>query len=493
MVEFFTQQLDELIIIGLATLSFVEHIELSKTWLTCVALISAISPFDLLLGLTAATFKLEIRHLYRLWAAWCLARAAKYRRAYGCGFVDVILVTSGGLCLGLGFSLKVFVLSLELAFAVRLFDFEERPRQERFEKSALVTAPFIGLLLLTDSIDTTNGYQMCIHFAFHIFTLGAVLSRYIYLKTAPKSRSRLVLFTLVWVGIVCSSLAFVCWRKVDVTALLHTRSSLADTPTQTRLVFFVLNELWDHAAVLIYWVVTAPLALSLGIKFALRRPPMGGAAAKHQYTLSRKYFHLMVLLVALPTLVSVKIEFAAAVWTVVLGFYTFIESLRASEVTALDEWLQRNVFPYADDRDKTGLIITPLMLILGTCCTILLEAVQYSVDSPHTPHTLRASLGMASACVGDAVAAVVGTWVSHPRPLPYSTNGKTMEGSAAFFMSFLLTLWCVTGGCVSWVPCVSAGLAATLYEGYTTGIDNFPVALTAYVTYHLTDVLTKVD
>lgn len=142
-----------------------------------------------------------------------------------------------------------------------------------------------------------------------------------------------------------------------------------------------------------------------------------------------------------------------------------------------------------DKRDREGLILTPFFLGLGTCVTLWIETFRRGTSFS----IYRASIGLVATCVADGAAGIAGTFSPTKWRLYGSgDNGKTVQGTAAFIVSYVLFSLVVLAALAAWQsPCwrqvvpgiVVAAIVSGLVEGYTKSIDNFFVALVAYLTH----------
>eukprot|EP01054_Gregarina_sp_Poly1_P001063 Gregarina_sp_Poly_1__1062@NODE_125_length_13444_cov_91_472378_g111_i0_p2_GENE_NODE_125_length_13444_cov_91_472378_g111_i0NODE_125_length_13444_cov_91_472378_g111_i0_p2_ORF_typecomplete_len511_score48_69CTP_transf_1/PF01148_20/2_4e02CTP_transf_1/PF01148_20/3_1e05GPI2/PF06432_11/8_5_NODE_125_length_13444_cov_91_472378_g111_i010512583 len=501
-----TQRLENQLLVGVTVLRAAQHARgsyshLHSAFLCVLAALcwkhQVVTTFDLLLGLTASLFGVSKEGVALLATMWILNRLSAKKpaglRHLLKGLAEAVLMTISLGCLT-SFDLAVnsFGILTGFALALRLFHFDAEfnaSNKNADEKRFLISLPFISMLFLNSLKENSDGYRLCSQCAVQVFTLGAVVSKVIQRYTMDGSRLRSVLFASLWIALIISCVRFLFWESVPIE--LWFEDSGSRRQQQTLLIWFVIRELYRHVNVLVYWIFVTPLSIWIGVKFAIKRPQGGNQwrnmKDKHRYILGRKYFHLVIVLAALPALFSVSLDFAAIAWIVVLCIYVLLELFRALNILRLNEWLQAHIFPYADERDQHGFIITPLMLILGTSATILLENALH-MSNGSKPQILSASLGLVSAGVADAFAAIGGTWTQSPHPLPYTNNGKTIEGSAAFFISFVgshFSIACLAAEKMQWKCSLASAVAATVFEGYTDYIDNFVVALVAYVTYRV--------
>lgn len=126
-------------------------------------------------------------------------------------------------------------------------------------------------------------------------------------------------------------------------------------------------------------------------------------------------------------------------------------------------------------------MLTPLLLGLGCSVTLWLECVNTARGGFNV---YRSLIGTISNCVSDSFAGIIGSTTLGKTPLPWCNNGKTVQGTLAFVLSYCVAslLWLQLTGDekTNRTAVLCAGLVAGLLEGYTKSIDNFAIALVGY-------------
>lgn len=231
--------------------------------------------------------------------------------------------------------------------------------------------------------------------------------------------------------------------------------------------------LWDyvtsHTATplkfIMYYVVVLIPALALAPdnqKVSLRR------------IVIRKYFHVLALVMFVPTIL-IHIRFMALASAVALAIFMVLESLRISNVpmvvAIMDPFMQR----YLDDRDAGTAVLTHIYLLMG--CALPVFFAYFALHGIFSAIALLIALsGVTVTGLGDAMASYCGVRFGRSR---WHGSKKTMEGSLAMTIAMFVfqvgCLW-VYGfhnlTTTSWARLALADVLVALLEAKTDQIDN---------------------
>ena len=207
------------------------------------------------------------------------------------------------------------------------------------------------------------------------------------------------------------------------------------------------------------------------------------ASASSLRTVTRKVYHVFLLLVFVPGLIldPLLLLFCSSILTCVF----FITSLIiAYKIPPLGELLSEAVKPYTSSQDTGQFVLTPVYLLLGSSSPLWLHYYRFSsglivnINQPHLPIAVYS--GLLSVGVGDAVASVVGS--KYGKRKVFGTN-KTLEGVAASVVSQMgvLFLFHLFLGYTFHLWHLFTVVVVSLAELVTTEIDNLVLPLLMYM------------
>ncbi|KAJ8546909.1 hypothetical protein ON010_g11325 [Phytophthora cinnamomi] len=168
-----------------------------------------------------------------------------------------------------------------------------------------------------------------------------------------------------------------------------------------------------------YWAtclaVLVPFFAFIADRFALRN------------IVARKLFHLLVVLMLGPASL-LDAPMLALSYGVALSVFFLVECIRALALPPFGRSIAEFMRSFIDHREAGQIILTHSYLLLGCALPLWL------VPSVSEPSALVMNAGVLALGVGDAMGAVVGSSVGRHKVF----GGKTLEGSAAVFLSILI-------------------------------------------------------
>ena len=260
--------------------------------------------------------------------------------------------------------------------------------------------------------------------------------------------------------------------------------SAAPLPLQQRL-----SRLTSHPRLLLacYWLLCLAVLLPLSPRPSSSRLPK---------TVMRKYYHLLALLLFLPSTL-LDAAFTSVAVAAAFALFLLLEYCRLQQMTPLSSAISAFVLPYLDARDAGAVILTHSYLLTGCALPAALHCCllsTYSSSSSSLP-VLPALAGVYVLGAGDAMASVVGVYAGRTRwEGKKGKGGRTVEGTAGGVLSMLLlhvtVVWAVglqreMGGVGGWLSWCAATVCVGLLEAWTTQIDNLMLPLFYYAAWLL--------
>jgi len=195
---------------------------------------------------------------------------------------------------------------------------------------------------------------------------------------------------------------------------------------------------------------------------------------KMRQILVRKYFHVIALVMFVPTIL-VNIRFMALAFAVAIAVVIVIESLRLSDMPAVVSVVEPFMKTYLDQRDEGAAVLTHIYLLLG--CALPVFFNYFVMRGNFSANALLIALsGVAVTWLSDAMASFCGVYFGRHR---WHGSKKTMEGTAAMVASILFFQVCclwyegfhnLSAG--SWCRLAVADVLVALLEARTDQIDN---------------------
>lgn len=218
-----------------------------------------------------------------------------------------------------------------------------------------------------------------------------------------------------------------------------------------------LGPTWPRYVGLGYWIVVLAL---------LVKPTMIIARQDTSVVITRKWFHLVAVILFVPTTHYFP-KLMALAYAVAFCVLLVLECLR-KDVPLLNEFYCLLQDPTKDVAE--GMILSHICLILG--CAIPLW-FGLAMEERIGCQMLLWHWGTLCLGVGDAMAAVIGKTYGRIR---WGKNRRTVEGSMAMWMSMITAgSFLVTRD--QWSLLLEATTLATILEAYTTDMDNLILPL----------------
>lgn len=254
--------------------------------------------------------------------------------------------------------------------------------------------------------------------------------------------------------------------------------------------FFLLKEY--RISILCCWAVSVPLASCLIFRFSRDRQN-----TRMGRMVGRKAFHALCLFLFLPCFSRDPLILVFALISA-LAIFIFVELIRSSHYPfqKLSETINAALDPLIDERDRRGVVVTHLYLLLGVGYPFVAEYL-FSVYNLRTFNPVAAAQGLLTTGVGDSAAALVGKGLGdRAHKLPRSK--KTIEGLIAFFASYA-----ASAICLYWltkhpltlkriVAILFTGGLSALFESYTDEVDNFVLPLFSLSTFKSSQTAAKI-
>eukprot|EP01063_Lacrimia_lanifica_P001425 TRINITY_DN10729_c0_g3_i1.p1 TRINITY_DN10729_c0_g3~~TRINITY_DN10729_c0_g3_i1.p1 ORF type:complete len:580 (+),score=202.18 TRINITY_DN10729_c0_g3_i1:49-1740(+) len=236
------------------------------------------------------------------------------------------------------------------------------------------------------------------------------------------------------------------------------------------------------------FVVYYCVVLAVGLPLS---PTRFSAGAR---TVARKYFHLLALLMFIPTLM-LKVRFLALAFSVAFAVFVVVESLRIAQVAPLARAVTSVMATYTDEKDLGTAVLTHIYLLLGCSSPVWYIFIAHHGGIFSAKSLLTAMAGVAVTGLGDACASVVGTrygGVKWPWRIAGRPCRKSIAGSCAMFASMAALQYFALYAYgfqalsqASWVKLLCANVFVTLMEAATDQVDNLLLPLMHIVTLQL--------
>ncbi|KAF4704209.1 hypothetical protein FOZ63_001385 [Perkinsus olseni] len=307
-------------------------------------------------------------------------------------------------------------------------------------------------------------------------------------SSVPAAWAEMLASTLLLFGVLLALAKFGVtsrWSRSPLCSLvvcavfLIGRSTLSEAPERSIGSLMGYIGTVPHLRILAWWALA--ILVSIGATQLVESAHIFGHGPRAT-VIVRKLFHLLAVVLFQPFIFKDP-QFLGFSQLVAFGLFVVFEALRVhyvdwKVVRRLSEYLSQ----YLDGKDPAdgGLILTHISLLLGMAIPVWFElgfAAEFSV--------LRASAGVLSVGVGDAMAACVGVTVKGPK-MP-GAERRTIAGCLGFVLSAMLYGLAVSGG--NWAV-ISRRNGMAIYltaflECYITSIDNLvlPVYMLALMTF----------
>ncbi|NXR12702.1 DOLK kinase, partial [Semnornis frantzii] len=229
---------------------------------------------------------------------------------------------------------------------------------------------------------------------------------------------------------------------------------------------------------LLYWTCLA--ASACGVVF-YQNAKISSGCKKHQAsTITRKYFHFIVVATYVPGLVFDRqlLHVAAALC---LAVFIFLEYIRYFRIKPFGQTLRQLLSLFLDERDSGPLILTHIYLLLGMSLPVWLFPRSCAPKGALSrAGALVPYSGVLAVGVGDTIASVFGSTMGE---IKWPGTKKTFEGTmtAIFAQVIAVALILIFDSSVnlnsSYAWILASISLVSLLEAYTTQIDNLLLPL----------------
>nr|XP_060613507.1 dolichol kinase [Anolis sagrei ordinatus]XP_060613508.1 dolichol kinase [Anolis sagrei ordinatus] len=239
-----------------------------------------------------------------------------------------------------------------------------------------------------------------------------------------------------------------------------------------------LSQTQSRVYLLSYWVLLAASACAVVLYQNAKR---ASGSKKHQAsTVTRKYFHLIVVATYVPGLIYDR-QLLYVASAVCLGVFILLEYVRYFTIKPFGHWLRHLLSLFLDERDSGPLVLTHIYLLLGMSLPVWL------FPRPCAPKgalpgagALAHYSGVLAVGVGDSVASVCGSTMGEIR---WPGTKKTFEGTMTSIFAQVIAVAIILifdpavdlNASYAWIL-VSISLVSLL-EAYTSQVDNLLLPL----------------
>lgn len=220
----------------------------------------------------------------------------------------------------------------------------------------------------------------------------------------------------------------------------------------------------------IFWIVYNGLVLAGMLPLSSR--------CLADVTVSRKWFHLVAVLLFLPTTLSAP-RFQTLSYAVGSAILLLLEVVR-EHIEPVSRFFENYLDASKGETESSVMVVSHLALLVGCATPLWVSRVVFNLRKPHIMQVLVGVWGVVSIGIGDAVGAIVGK-VAGKRPWGYQ---RTMEGSLAMAVSMFVSYAVIAitlNEDLQWsmILAVLAAIAfTTILEAHTMQNDNLilPIA-----------------
>jgi dolichol kinase len=181
----------------------------------------------------------------------------------------------------------------------------------------------------------------------------------------------------------------------------------------------------DHLVVLGIWGVAVVGTVTVLRGFVESRVPR---------IVARKLYHALAVAIFLPSAVH-RLELLQFSLAVAAFLLIALEIYRAFKVEPLHDLIEGFMASQIDSRDGGNVILTHLYLLFGCAVPVWLAGA--------SPNPLAPLAGVLMIGIGDSMASAVGKWKGKT---PWPGTRKTIEGTAAAFLSVAAVQWWLCRG-----------------------------------------------
>ncbi|XP_032993717.1 dolichol kinase isoform X1 [Lacerta agilis] len=239
-----------------------------------------------------------------------------------------------------------------------------------------------------------------------------------------------------------------------------------------------LSQTQTRVYLLSYWILLAALACTVVLYQNAKR---SSGSKKHQAsTITRKYFHFIVVATYVPGLIyDRQLLYVAAV--VCLAVFILLEYIRYFTIKPLGHTLRNLLSLFLDERDSGPLILTHIYLLLGMSLPVwLFPRPCASKATLPGAGALAPYSGVLAVGIGDSVASIFGSTVGE---IKWPGTKKTFEGTMMSIFAQIIAVAIILifdssvdlNASYSWI--LASISLVSLLEAYTTQVDNLLLPL----------------
>lgn len=193
----------------------------------------------------------------------------------------------------------------------------------------------------------------------------------------------------------------------------------------------------------------------------------------------RKFFHLLVVVLFLPTL-NVDAQLSSLALTGAMAAFMVEECLRATALPPFGVAIHKFLSGFTDSRDRRGHLVVSHLFLLAGVATPLWLTLALPRDDPRQRNGLASLAGVVTLGAGDAAASVFGKKFGRHK---WPKSRKSIEGTIAFVVASTAAIqgalyfgWAETPDTVGAVPqarhLIQATVATALVEAVSSQNDN---------------------
>lgn len=239
-----------------------------------------------------------------------------------------------------------------------------------------------------------------------------------------------------------------------------------------------------YLMIIIYWLSIIIMCFGM-IWFYLNRTMYQTKVPK---TVVRKFFHLIVVLIFIPSIYDPR--FMAIISSYVFVVFIIVETIRCTKIEPFWNLVQVTFQSFTDEQDRGILIITNIYLLVGLSFPFWLES-----ESSDTLDVIPLLSGVISIGVGDSFASIVGTYYATKK---WPNSEKTYGGTIACLLSQISTILFIL---YAWRTEMSVSLLSlyllsclliSLLEAFSSQIDNLVLPIYSYILFKSVSVFTSI-
>ena len=238
-----------------------------------------------------------------------------------------------------------------------------------------------------------------------------------------------------------------------------------------------------YLMIIIYWVSIIIMCFGM-IWFYVNRTIHQTKVPK---TVVRKFFHLIVVLVFIPSICDCG--FMAIITSYVFVVFIIVETIRCTKIEPFWNLIQVTFQSFTDEQDRGILIITNIYLLVGLSFPFWLEH-----ESINTLDVIPLFSGVISIGIGDSFGSIVGTYYAAKK---WPDSRKTYGGTIACFLSQIFAIVFIL---YAWKTEMSVSLLSlyllscvliSLLETFSSQIDNLVLPIYSYILFKSISIFTS--